>query len=439
MLHLHRLDDDHRIARLDRSAVRDRHEHDGSGHRRVQVRRRVALVAGTGLDARVPHGEHSTVVGDVNSVFAHEHREPPGLPAHGDVGDEPVDGDHRTGDGLAGIHPDLARTDGDRTHGSAVDREAVPAGRAAAQPPPRRPPPHGAGRAFLVAAGQQQSCLREDAVRGIGEPQPLQLTRDQPGVEVAGDDRRQLEQQPQEFDVRGEAEDRRLVERGDQAPPGLVAVGARRDDLREHRVVVDRHVEAVLERGVDADAIAGRVVHGIHPPAGRKEACTRVFGVHARFDAVTAQHDVVLHEGERLARRDAQLLLDEVDAGDLFGDGVLDLQPRVHLHEEELVGPVGGHDELDGAGAAVGDAARGLARRLPDARPRLLVQERRGRLLDDLLVPTLQRALTLAQMDHVPVRIGEDLHLDVPRVLHVPLEEQSVVAEARRRLATGGG
>ena len=37
--------------------------------------------------------------------------------------------------------------------------------------------------------------------------------------------------------------------------------------------------------------------------------------------------------GERLARREPQLRLHEVDAGDLLGDRVLDLQPRVGLDE----------------------------------------------------------------------------------------------------------
>ena len=41
---------------------------------------------------------------------------------------------------------------------------------------------------------------------------------------------------------------------------------------------------------------------------------------------------------------------------------MLDLQAGVHLHEEELVGLVGGHDELDGACAGVVNAARGVAR-----------------------------------------------------------------------------
>ena len=41
--------------------------------------------------------------------------------------------------------------------------------------------------------------------------------------------------------------------------------------------------------------------------------------------------------------------------------------------------------------------------------------------------------------DHVAVRVGEHLHLDVPRAQHESLEEQRVVAERRRRLPAGAG
>ena len=57
--------------------------------------------------------------------------------------------------------------------------------------------------------------------------------------------------------------------------------------------------------------------------------------------ACPVRRDVVLRERQRLAGGDAQLQLDEVEAGDQLGDRVLDLQAGVHLQEEELVGPVG--------------------------------------------------------------------------------------------------
>ena len=68
-----------------------------------------------------------------------------------------------------------------------------------------------------------------------------------------------------------------------------------------------------------------------------------------------ADLDVVLGERQRLARGDAQLLLDEVDAGDQLGHRVLDLQPGVHLEVVELAVLV---EELDGAGVDVVAALR---------------------------------------------------------------------------------
>ena len=57
------------------------------------------------------------------------------------------------------------------------------------------------------------------------------------------------------------------------------------------------------------------------------------------------------------------------------------------------------------------------------------VDRGRGRFLDQLLVAPLQRAVALAEMDDVAVRIGEDLDLDVARVLDGALEQEPGVAE----------
>ena len=82
-------------------------------------------------------------------------------------------------------------------------------------------------------------------------------------------------------------------------------------------------------------------------------------------------------ERQRLARRDPDLLGDEVDARDHLGDRVLDLQAGVHLEEEELAVL---EEELDGAGVVVaarlGDLDRGLAHGLAD----LVGEGRRRRL-----------------------------------------------------------
>ena len=112
--------------------------------------------------------------------------------------------------------------------------------------------------------------------------------------------------------------------------------------------------------------------------------------------------------------------------------GMLDLQPRVHLHEAEAVGPqplaaVG--DELDRAGADIADGPRRLDRGLAHGGAHLRRHAGRRRLLDHLLMPPLERAVALEEMHDIAVPVGEDLDLDVARREHVFLDEHARVAE----------
>ena len=105
-------------------------------------------------------------------------------------------------------------------------------------------------------------------------------------------------------------------------------------------------------------------------PDARSSTCTRpgvgakpiagILGVQARLDRVADGLGRLAFEPA--AGGDVQLQLDEIEAGDGLGDGVLDLQARVDLHEGEalLLGLV---EELDRAGVAVaGLRARAGAR-----------------------------------------------------------------------------
>src|SRR6185503_3420843 len=67
------------------------------------------------------------------------------------------------------------------------------------------------------------------------------------------------------------------------------------------------------------------------------------------------------------------------------------------------------------------------------------VHEGGGRLLQHLLVAALDRAFALEKMHIVPVRVAEDLELDVVRPLDEALEEDAVVAEGAFRLAARAG
>src|SRR4030095_10808094 len=80
-------------------------------------------------------------------------------------------------------------------------------------------------------------------------------------------------------------------------------------------------------------------------------------------------------------------------------------------------------DVADGPGAGdrgLGDPALGAG-----------IEAGRWRLLDELLMPALDRALPLVQVHDRTVSIGEDLDLHVTRALQVTLEIDRRVAERR--------
>ena len=141
---------------------------------------------------------------------------------------------------------------------------------------------------------------------------------------------------------------------------------------------------------------------------------------------------------QRQPGSDIELESDEIETGDVLGHRVFDLQPGVHLEEEDPAGPVG--EELHRPGAQVADRLggrpRGVHERLAQARADPL-DERRGRLLDDLLVAPLQGALPFDEGPDRAVGVGEDLDLDVSPGREIGLAEDRRVPEGRLGLAGG--
>src|SRR5690606_1489095 len=58
--------------------------------------------------------------------------------------------------------------------------------------------------------------------------------------------------------------------------------------------------------------------------------------------------------------------------------------------------------------------------------------------LDQLLVAALQRAVACADHDHIAVRVGDDLRLDVARAVEILLDEALAAAKCDQSLAPGG-
>ena len=148
---------------------------------------------------------------------------------------------------------------------------------------------------------------------------------------------------------------------------------------------------------------------------------------------MAAQAHVLLAKRERDARSDLDLRAHEVDAGHELGHGVLDLDAGVHLEEEEVALRV--DEALDRARADVADRLRRGDRHRAHALAQVVVDGGRGRLLHDLLVPALQGAVALAEVDDGAMLVGQHLDLDVTRIVDVALDVDGAVGEVGLALA----
>ena len=217
--------------------------------------------------------------------------------------------------------PSMPSTDrvvlgGELLHGGLLDQAARPVhqhrpveldhhrGRLGAQPP-------AVGAERVPAAG----VLGPDERRGPRRDHPGGPRRrlgDRVPVQPRGVDRGVAEllargQRAQEPGVGGQAQDRGVVEGGDQRLAGRLAVGAAGDHLAEHRVVRRADDLAALQRLVHPGP--GRPAHQ-HGRAGLgQEAVEGVLGVDPGLDGVPGQAEVGLAERQRLAGGDAQLQL----------------------------------------------------------------------------------------------------------------------------------
>ena len=140
----------------------------------------------------------------------------------------------------------------------------------------------------------------------------------------------------------------------------------------------------------------------------RQEAVLGILGVDAALDGMAALRERLLRPRQRLAGRDEQLRVHQIDAGDGFGDRMLDLEPRVHL--EEIEPRVVAADPRAGTRSSRRCGSRRRARRATAASPIRVrsagVSAGRRALLDDLLMAPLDRALALEQVDGVAVVVA---------------------------------
>ena len=129
--------------------------------------------------------------------------------------------------------------------------------------------------------------------------------------------------------------------------------------------------------------------------------------------------------GKGSPRGHGDLPCHQVKAGDALGHRVFDLQPCVHLQKVEMSFAI--QQKLDRAGADVVHGARRRHRRRAHPRAQLGRDCGGGGFLEHLLVPTLDRAIALAEMNDVAMPVAEDLDFDVARFQHRAFEDLSLI------------
>ncbi len=139
------------------------------------------------------------------------------------------------------------------------------------------------------------------------------------------------------------------------------------------------------------------------------------------------QRHLFLTNRKRLAAGDANLPGNQIESGDGLGDRVLDLQAGIHFHEEEFA--TGVEQKLHRASTNVADGLRGLHRRFTHGAAQLGGKTGGWGFLDHLLVATLDRAVTLVEVQAVAVLVGEDLDLHMARLQYVLFHQHARVAE----------
>ncbi|MNW51208.1 hypothetical protein D3C74_286890 [compost metagenome] len=111
----------------------------------------------------------------------------------------------------------------------------------------------------------------------------------------------------------------------------------------------------------------------------------RILGVDPALDRPAIQLNVLLSEGKRIPLGHGNHLLDQIDAGNHFGDRMLHLNPCIHFHEIKL--SVQPKQEFQRSRTGIVDGLRGSNRSLAHFPP-FLRRKHRARCLFDQLLPT---------------------------------------------------
>jgi len=149
----------------------------------------------------------------------------------------------------------------------------------------------------------------------------------------------------------------------------------------------------------------------------------RILSIKAGFDGMAIDLEIGLGHAQPLTFGHTQMQGNKVESGDRLGNRMLDLNAWIDFQEEIFLT---GDKKFNRAQAAIRQRftqPHGVMRDLVEQRPG---QTPGGGFLDDFLMPPLQCAVALEQMNDMPLAIPSDLNLDMAGARQKAFEEQAL-------------
>src|SRR5260370_31631568 len=149
----------------------------------------------------------------------------------------------------------------------------------------------------------------------------------------------------------------------------------------EKRLVIVGTGPALVDAVVHSNARAAGTLAGNNFSRRGEKIIVGILGVKTNFHGVATRRDGFPGEGQAVPGGNGDLELHEIEAGDLLGDGMFDLQTRVHFQKIKIETRV--NEEFYRAGIDVATGARNAHRSVAPFLAWLGRDDGRGRFLVD--------------------------------------------------------
>ena len=145
---------------------------------------------------------------------------------------------------------------------------------------------------------------------------------------------------------------------------------------------------------------------------------------------MSSDFNIILTEVQLLTVCNLNLLFYNIHTGNKLGDWMLNLHPSVHLHKVEFtLGFI--KQKLNCTSIFIADRLSSPNSCFTNLLTQGFPNRHRWTFFQHLLIITLQRAIPLAQVDHMPLLICQNLHFNMARWIDDSLHIHGTITKGR--------